>query len=87
MPYIKKKDREKFDKHLNKPTIPETSGELNYVLTRICHKYLENKVVNYENINSVIGVLECCKSELYRRIASVYEDEKIDENGDVIIKL
>ena len=31
----------------------------------------------------LIGVLECAKLELYRRVAAPYEDDKIDENGDV----
>jgi len=30
-----------------------------------------------------VGVLECAKLELYRRIAAPYEDEKIVETGDV----
>ena len=28
-------------------------------------------------------MLECAKLELYRRVAAPYEDEKIDQNGDV----
>jgi hypothetical protein len=30
-------------------------------------------------------MLECCKLELYRKIAAPYEDIKIQENGDVLI--
>lgn len=33
--------------------------------------------------SEIIGALECCKLELYRRIAAPYEDIKIGENGDV----
>lgn len=32
---------------------------------------------------TVLGMLECCKMELYRRHVAPYEDEKIIENGDV----
>jgi hypothetical protein len=39
--------------------------------------------VGYAEINEVVGVLECCKLELYRRLAAPYEDTKIKENGDV----
>ena len=39
--------------------------------------------VEYARINELIGVLECAKLELYRRIAVPYEDTKIAENGDV----
>jgi hypothetical protein len=31
----------------------------------------------------VIGALENCKMELYRRKIAPYEDIKIEENGDV----
>jgi hypothetical protein len=39
--------------------------------------------IKYANINEAIGVLECAKLELYRRIAAPYEDHKISETGDV----
>ena len=38
---------------------------------------------NYVKLNELIGVLECAKLELYRRVASPYEDEKVESNGDV----
>jgi hypothetical protein len=79
MPYIKRGDRTRFAM----PEIPETVGELNYVITRICHQYLALHGVKYENLNGVIGALECVKAELYRRVAAPYEDEKIRDNGDV----
>jgi hypothetical protein len=31
----------------------------------------------------MIGALECAKLELYRRLASPYEDLKIADNGDI----
>lgn len=58
-------------------------GQLNYQITKKIDQYLEVFGVNYTNINEVIGVLECAKLELYRRIAAPYEDKKITENGDV----
>ena len=38
---------------------------------------------NYARFNEMIGVLECCKLELYRRVISNYEDKKMRQNGDV----
>lgn len=61
----------------------ETAGDLNYLFTRLAHNYLKNKGLNYQHINDIIGALEGCKLELYRRVAANYEDEKIILNGDV----
>lgn len=61
---------------------PMTAGELNFVLTREILDFI-GEDYRYDNINEVIGVLECCKMELYRRIAAPYEDKKKEENGDV----
>ena len=79
MPYIKKEDRIK----LNKSNISNNSGELNFQITMLINSYLERKGVNYTSLNEVIGVLECSKLEIYRRLAAKYEDKKISENGDV----
>jgi len=65
-------------------TIPaQTAGELNFAITRIVDSYLERVGLRYEYINAVIGVLECAKLELYRRVAVPYEDGKCAANGDV----
>jgi hypothetical protein len=62
--------------------VPISAGELNFVVTYLCDRYLKDDL-SYNRINEVIGVLECCKTELYRRIAAPYEDTKIMEHGDV----
>jgi len=78
MPYIKKEDRERA--RIN----PMNPGELNYAITILINNYMEDRGgVSYTVINEVIGVLECAKLELYRRLAAPYEDKKIEENGDV----
>jgi len=81
MPYVKKTDRPRLDGG----GAPETAGELNYLVTRLVDGYLARKGVSYGNLNEAIGVLECAKLELYRRIVARYEDRKIadPENGDV----
>jgi len=58
------------------------SGTLNYIITKILTFHL-GQSPKYEQINLAIGVLECCKLELYRRIAVPYEEKKREENGDV----
>lgn len=78
MPYIKPSTREDVI-----AMGANTPGELNFLLTTIVRDYLKKKGRNYGNINEAIGVLECAKLELYRRIAAPYENEKIEENGDV----
>lgn len=59
----------------------ECSGNLNYVITRICSSLMGKP--NYAKVAIITGVLENVKQEFYRRVASPYEDKKIVENGDV----
>jgi hypothetical protein len=80
MPYIKQ-DRRLPDTNL---LHPQNTGELNYLFTTIAHTYLKQHGLNYQHLNDVIGALENAKLELYRRVASPYEDKKIQENGDVL---
>jgi len=86
MPYITRDLREKLDpqietiiwviKHLN---VSDYAGVLNYVITRIIGHFTFK---SYSSINRAIGVLECAKLELYRRLAAPHEDQKMKENGD-----
>ncbi len=59
------------------------AGVLNYCISALFNEVLKTNGISYRNINELIGVLECAKLELYRRVASPYEDEKIQSNGDV----
>lgn len=80
MPYIEPDER----RRLAGGGKPENAGELNYAITRLIDDYLhERGKIRYAHLNEVVGVLECAKLELYRRIAAPYEDQKIDESGDV----
>jgi hypothetical protein len=80
MPYILSQARNKILYEDFKPT---TAGELNFLITSIIDDYIKQHGLNYGIINELIGVLECSKLELYRRIAAPYEDSKIEQNGDV----
>jgi len=85
MPYIKKEDRERFNaftRLLDEQDI-KSAGELNYLVTMIVHRYLNQKPESYQMYNDAIGALEGAKLELYRRHIAPYENEKIRENGDV----
>ena len=79
MPYIKQADRERVDLGWTL----ENAGELNYLFTTAAHEYWELNGQNYQAFNDIIGALEGCKLELYRRKVAPYEDKKIEENGDV----
>ena len=80
MPYVDREARERLDG--GDP--PETPGELNYAITRLVDDYLLRKGgLRYARLNEVVGVLECAKLELYRRLAAPYENAKIAEAGDV----
>lgn len=78
MPYIKnRKDL------LDGKESPKNAGELNFILTLVCRYYFETTTANYQAINDIIGALEGCKLEFYRRLVAPYENKKIKENGDV----
>tara|TARA_X000001382_G_C3140129_1_gene169281 strand:+ start:524 stop:820 length:297 start_codon:yes stop_codon:yes gene_type:complete len=85
MPYITQEDRtstenELFDEALQ--FVPNNAGELNFLVSTLIDNYLTENGVRYRHINEMIGALECCKLELYRRIASPYEDVVMAKNGD-----
>lgn len=84
MPYIKKEDRSKFQVEANRiGRLSSCGGDLNYSISTIIDAYIQQKGLRYSVIQEVVGALECCKLEIYRRIAAGYEDQKIVENGDV----
>lgn len=58
------------------------AGPLNYLITRLVLRWIGSNP-SYERLNGAIGVLECAKQELYRRVVAPYEDAKREENGDV----
>jgi hypothetical protein len=86
MPYIKPEQRQLVELQLESSGldfVPKNAGELNYVITVFIDNYIRSQGENYANYNAMIGALECCKQEYYRTIVGPYEDQKIDENGDV----
>lgn len=90
MPYIKKDNRGSYDiliKALadsvqrNDEDNHSYVGDLNYIISCLITKSMPG--LRYKHINDIIGVLECVKQELYRRLAAPYEDKAIEKNGDI----
>ncbi len=87
MPYIKEKERVKFEKAIKdlvkllEKDKENLAGNLNYVVTSIIKRLSKN--LRYKKANEIIGALECIKLEYYRRVLTPYEDKKILENGDL----
>lgn len=81
MPYINQDSRKLIDNLTAFKA--DNPGELNYAITRLINAYIEGQGKRYATINAAIGVLECAKLELYRRVAAPYETQKAMEHGDV----
>ena len=83
MPYIPQARRKNINPHIDKLLLSmlRTPGELNYIITRLILSY--TTPLNYTRIAEVTGVLENVKQEFYRRAAAIYENAKIEANGDV----
>ena len=77
MPYIRQRDRKRA------LVLPEGPGELNFKLTHTIQRYLNQHGLSYRTINDILGALEGAKQEFYRRVAVPYENQKIQDNGDV----
>jgi len=95
MPYIIPKRREEYDglikelakkiAKLNVDNCTSLCGDWNYVITKLIketHEY-EGCQKSYMGYNEVIGMLECCKLEYYRKQLVHYEEGKIKQNGEV----
>lgn len=81
MPYITQEQREELQEWLDSIVLFDLpSGELNYVVTSLL---LKTNPKCYDDYNTLIGVLECIKLELYRKRIALYEDKKCAENGEV----
>jgi hypothetical protein len=85
MPYIDSESRDRLENLVKTMCLTkiETAGELNYLLTRLVHVFLDQGGYSYRGFNDVMGALEGCKLELYRRHIGEYENLKANQNGDV----
>lgn len=86
MPYIDKMSRQNISGRLNEVIYPssiETAGDLQYAIAVIIKSYMQRKELKYQTCNDVMGALAGAQMEFYRRTVAPYEDQKIEENGDV----
>lgn len=91
MPYIEQRYRDLIDNEIDElieglkrfdvgSTVPD--GAINYVFTKILLAFFDQPT-SYFNIQRVIGLLECIKSEYMRRVGEPYENMKRIQNGEV----
>jgi len=87
MPYIAKVQRKDIDdklKELSKYlSVGGDPGEYNYAISTLLHDLISCQGLKYHNINEAIGILECAKLELYRKVVGPYEDQKEKLNGKI----
>ena len=92
MPYIKENYRKELQEsidqlaqkiqsiHQNHPE-QTRDGLLNFAVTELLNEVFPD--ARYTDFNELIGFLECCKLEYYRKKIAPYEDLKEQENGSV----
>lgn len=83
MPYVDQKARDRLDAG----GMPETKGELNYIVTMMLVRYLQDieargGKLGYGTISEGIDALHDAECEARRRLLDPYEDSCIERNGD-----
>jgi hypothetical protein len=88
MPYIKKEKRAILDpaveglvEAFGKLDDTGFAGNLNYVVSKLFKTLYP--APDYQRFNDMVGALECCKLELYRKRIAPYEELKERENGPI----
>ena len=90
MPYIPKKDRERYVYDLEIITtklaaVDWNVGHVNFVISTILWKWFEmNK--SYETVCKIRGTISSVGAEFYRRKAADYEDRALKLNGDLEVE-
>ena len=82
MPYVEQKFRPNLDDIVLKMrrSSVRPNGLLNYLLFKLC----KDTCNNYTEYKNYIGELNECVAEIRRRLLAPYEDERKEENGDVL---
>lgn len=96
MPYITSDRRNQFEIPIDeivtllgwdviKEEFDETkvAGDLNYIIYSIIKRYIEKLGPKYNRYNMLLGVLDCCSKEIYRKLVAPYEEKCIEKNGDI----
>jgi hypothetical protein len=81
MPYIPQEDRDGVRPKAD--NTPENAGQLNFQISSLCSAYMRQHGMRYQNMNDVIGALQGALMEFNRVVVGPYEDQKIEQNGEV----
>lgn len=91
MPYIKPAERPQYEELVEElasilAAKPHTvrAGHLNYVVSSVVRRMLRKTEGRYKDHNDIMGALICLMLEFYSMDTRPYEDEKIDQNGDIV---
>lgn len=90
MPYIKAELRNyllntSIQDLLKEPKVLQ-AGELNFLISILLWSVFESNPC-YQKANEILGVLSAITLEFYRRQVAGYENQKIQENGDLELLL
>ena len=83
MPYIAKKDREKFDIYLNQIQKIDKKGELEYCIFKLMKIYMLDKEATYTELHNTVYACVHSGEEFKRRYLDGREDKAIEKNGDI----
>jgi hypothetical protein len=92
MPYIAQEQRAAINEppqelisQIRESLVDERDGILNYCISEmVCQSMCPpSGEWRYRLLERCIGIVECCKLELYRRLVGPYEDKCIQKNGDI----
>ena len=94
MPYIDPACRRELYPHVEElanqiSRLPKNAraGATNFAIFMLICDILYNgpsSKFKYDDLNEMFGALECCKLELYRRLAAPYEQKAMKRNGDIL---
>ena len=88
MPYINRTERGAYTNILSElagmvPKDPkQRPGHMNYIISLLINKVYGSSM-RYADHNEVVGLLNCAQQEFYRKFTAPYEDQKINEQGDL----
>lgn len=88
MPYIKDDDDGHPEGSLRKRRRPkwivaEDAGELNFAISCLLVDYMMCHGLSYPRMDDCTGACGDAAAEFRRRVMDPYEDQKIEENGDI----
>ena len=83
MPYIKKSDRDQYERFLKEVEPIKTKGDLEYCIFKLMKSYMADKDYRYSTLHDCVYAASHCADEFRRRFLDKREDEAMNENGDI----